>query len=820
MLSNQYTISQVQQIINAEGIIIQDYAINTLLTDSRRINNPAEGLFFALSGRRNGHEFVAEAYAAGVRNFVVKQGPEIKVPEANFLIVADVLTALQTLAAYHRNRFDIDVIGITGSNGKTIVKEWLYQLLSVDKNVVRNPKSYNSQIGVPLSVWQIGEKNNLGIFEAGISTTNEMNKLEAIIKPTIGVLTHIGPAHDEGFESRRQKVLEKLLLFKNCRLLIHNYDQLMDFKDDIPAKNCFTWSTRFKIADLYVFSETVIAKNFYLRAKFKGKEIECLIPFLDEASVENAIVCWATMLAMDYKPSEADKRIERLNAVSMRLELKTGINDCSVIDDSYNSDIQSLEIALNFLNQQNQHAKKTLILSDIFQSGLQPEVLYQQVADMVRIKKIDKFIGVGEALVKYQDYFSVPEKHFYPDTAEMLQHVRALNFREETILIKGSRSFEFERVSRLLVQKAHETILEINLNSLLGNLNFYRGKLKPGVKVMAMVKAFSYGSGTFEVANILQYNKVDYLAVAYIDEGVSLRKTGITLPIMVLNPEASAFDKLTEFRLEPVIYSFGLFDDFIKYAQEKNVLNYPVHLKIDTGMHRLGFENFEVEMLCDLLEENRYVHIQSVFSHLAASEASKHDEFTLKQISRFEKAFKQIEKVLGYKVIKHLCNTSGIVRWPAAHYDMVRLGIGLYGVDSATSATDTGLQPIASLKTSVAQVKKVISGETISYGRSGSLPKDGKIATVRIGYADGYLRAFGNGVGKMMVKGVLAPTVGNITMDMCMIDVTGLDVKEGDEVIIFNDQQRIEDLATQIGTIPYEILTNVSQRVKRVYFYE
>jgi alanine racemase len=820
MPSNQYPIKEIQQIIGAGGTVIKDYTINTLLTDSRRINNPPEGLFFALSGRRNGHEFIAEAYAAGVRNFVVKQGPEINLPEANFLIVADVLSALQTLAAYHRSRFNLEVIGITGSNGKTIVKEWLYQLLCADKNIVRNPKSYNSQIGVPLSVWQINDKNNLGVFEAGISTTGEMKRLEAIIKPSIGVLTHIGPAHDEGFEDRDQKVVEKLALFDNCRLLIHNYDQLVDFKDHIHAQTCFTWSTNFKQADLYVFSETVIAKNFYLRAKYKGKEIECLIPFLDEASVENAIVCWATMLALDYKAIEADKRIERLNAVSMRLELKTGINDCSVIDDSYNSDIQSLEIALNFLNQQNQHTKKTLILSDIFQSGLQPDVLYKQVAEMISIKKIDKFVAVGPALMAHQDYFNIPEKHFYPDTDAMLQHLRTLSFKEETILIKGSRSFEFERISRALAQKAHETVLEINLNALLNNLNFYRSKLKPGVKIMAMVKAFSYGSGTFEVANILQYNKVDYLAVAYIDEGVALRKTGITLPIMVLNPEASAFDKLAEYKLEPVIYSFGLFDDYIKYAQDNNVLNYPVHLKIDTGMHRLGFESFEVETLCDLLEENPYVQVRSIFSHLVASESEQHDEFTLKQIMKFEKAFKQIEKVLGYKVIKHLSNTSGITRWPNAQYNMVRLGIGLYGIDAATKTTENGLQPIASLKTSVSQVKKVPAGETISYNRSGSLVKGGKIATVRIGYADGYLRAFGNGVGKMLVKGTLVPTVGNITMDMCMLDVSSVDVKEGDEVIVFNEQLRIEELATQIGTIPYEILTNVSQRVKRVYFYE
>ena len=820
MLSNHYQITAIKEIIGAEGTIVNENIVSTLLTDSRRITNAAEGLFFALSGRRNGHEFIAEAYAAGVRNFVVKQQTEIRMPEANFLLVDDVLTALQKLAAYHRSRFKLEVIGITGSNGKTIVKEWLYQLLSVDKNIVRNPKSYNSQIGVPLSVWQIDEKDELGIFEAGISTVDEMAKLEAIIKPAIGVLTHVGPAHDEGFTDRREKILEKLKLFEHCKLLVHNYDLLIDYKDDIKAKNKFTWSTKFNQADLYVFAETVISRNYYLRAIYKGKEIECLIPFMDEASVENAIVCWATMLAMGYGPVETDKRIEKLNPVSMRLELKNGINDCSVIDDSYNSDVQSLEIALNFLGQQNQHPKKTLILSDIFQSGLQQDVLYKQVAAMISDKKVDKFIGVGEALAKYGKDFDVPEKNFYNDTNTLLKHINALNFDNETILIKGSRSFEFERISQALTLKAHETVMEISLNALLNNLNFYRAKLKPGIKVMAMVKAFSYGSGTFEVANMLQYNKVDYLAVAYIDEGVALRQAGITLPIMVLNPEVSAFDKLVEHNLEPEIFSFNLLDEFVKYTQTHGLSNYPVHLKIDTGMHRLGFEDFEIDILCDMLEINRYIRVQSVFSHLVASDASEHDEFTRQQIKRFENAFKKIEKALGYKVIKHIANTSGITRWPQAQFDMVRLGIGLYGIDGAIPDGISGLQPVASLKTSVSQVRKVLANDTIGYNRNGKLSQNGTIATIRIGYADGYLRAFGNGVGKMLVNGKMAPTVGNISMDMCTLDVSNIDVKEGDEVIVFNEELKIEELAKEINTIPYEILTNVSQRVKRVYFYE
>ncbi|MEO8886169.1 MAG: bifunctional UDP-N-acetylmuramoyl-tripeptide:D-alanyl-D-alanine ligase/alanine racemase [Mucilaginibacter sp.] len=821
MLSNHYTITEVQQIINATGTIVNADTISTLLTDSRRINNPVGGLFFALSGRRNGHEFIAEAYATGVRNFVVKDGPEIKLADANILIVPDVLTALQQLAKHHRGQFDLQVIGVTGSNGKTIVKEWLYQLLFPDKNIVRNPKSYNSQIGVPLSVWQITASNNLGIFEAGISMPGEMERLEAIIQPSIGVLTHIGSAHDEGFADTDEKIREKLKLFKHCELFIHNYDQLLPYKADLPKTKCFTWSRSFKQADLYVFTETVIEKNYYLRAIFNGEEIECLVPFTDKASVENAIICWATMLAMGYKPAEADKRIERLTRVSMRLELKNGINDCSIIDDSYNSDIQSLEIALNFLNQQNQHEKNTLILSDIFQSGLPEDELYKQVAQLVKAQKIGRFIGVGEALVKYQDYFEVPEKYFYTDTVALLNHLNTHAFKEETILIKGSRKFEFERVSRALTQKAHETVMEINLNAMVNNLNYYRSKLQPGVKLMAMVKAFSYGSGTFELANVLQYHKVDYLAVAYIDEGVSLRQTGINMPIMVLNAEPSAFDKLIKYKLEPVLYSFNLFDEFIKFAQNRDVLNYPIHLKIDTGMHRLGFEITDIGILADLLEQNKYIRVISVFSHLASSEAEEHDDFTLQQITGFKEACTEIEEALGYPVIKHILNTSGISRWPGAQFDMVRLGIGLYGVDAAIPGDENALQPISSLKTNISQIKKVPAGDTVGYSRNGAMPKGGKIATVRIGYADGYVRAFGNGVGKMLINGTLVPTIGNISMDMTMLDISAVpDIDEGDEVIVFNDQVKIEELAKQIGTIPYEILTNISQRVKRVYFYE
>ena len=820
MHGKPYPISEIKRILNAGGQLQQEYLISALITDSRRPGNAAEGLFFALSGRRDGHDFIMEAYQAGVRNFIVSKQQEPELQGANFLLVDNVTYALQSLVAWHRGQYSLPVIGITGSNGKTTVKEWLYQLMAPDRNIVRNSKSYNSQIGVPLSVWQIDKQNNLGIFEAGISTAGEMERLESVIKPNIGILTHIGPAHDEGFNNRHQKISEKLSLFKNSRVIIGNHEVLSNYQSELAGKTVFTWSNASNTASLYIYQQETVSGNMQLSAYFEGNEIESSIPFSDEASVENAITCWLALLAMGYSNDTIKQRMVSLSPVKMRLELKTGINNCSIIDDSYNSDIQSLEIALNFFGQQNQHIKKTLILSDIYQSGLADDDLYKQVAALVKAKNVNKFIGVGESISKHHTYFNINEKHFYNTTDDVINDLRELNFNNETILIKGSRPFEFELISQALVQKAHETVLEINLNGLISNLNFYRGKLKPGVKVMAMVKAFSYGSGTFEVANVLQYHKADYLAVAYIDEGVALRTAGIMLPIMVLNPEPSAFNKLNEFSLEPVIYSNSVLLDFIRFGVNNNIVDYPVHLKIDTGMRRLGFVIKELDILCKQIKDNPSMRVQSVFSHLAASESSRHDEFTFEQISLFELATRKIESEIGYTFIKHLCNTSAISRWPQAQYDMVRLGIGLYGIDSATPLTNSSLLPVASLKTSIAQVKSISAGETISYGRSGSLTKDGKIATVRIGYADGYLRAFGNGVGRMMVKGKFASTVGNITMDMCMLDISDIDAIEGDEVVVFNEAYRIELLAEQIGTIPYEILTNVSQRVKRIYFYE
>jgi len=819
MSESSYTIQQIAEQLNIGSFKVKyDTLISTLLIDSRSVISPETSLFFAIQAHRNGHEFISDAYASGIRSFVISDPAYADLyPDANFLLVNDVQEALQQLAAGHRSRFNLDVIAITGSNGKTVVKEWLYQLLAADFNIVRSPKSFNSQLGVPLSVWQISSEHTLGIFEAGISKSDEMTQLAAIIQPATGILTNIREAHAEGFASPKDKLLEKLKLFKDIKLFIYSPDYTTGVAvKDLPGERKFSWSTTVK-ADLEIlFVEPIKGRN-YIRARYKDEEIECLIPFSDRASVENGIICWATLLAMGYSPEEADLRLEKLTAVNMRLTLKHGINQCSVIDDSYSADISSLAIALDFLRLQNQHVMRTLILSDLYETGKSDKDLYTEIAGLLKQKQVGRLIGIGEHISAFAGLFEL-ESSFYESTQDFIQNFPAMHFSNETILVKGARRFEFERISKLLTQKIHDTVMEIDLNALANNLKFYKAKLKPGVKVMAMVKAFSYGSGSFEIANLLQYQKVDYLAVAYADEGISLRKAGITMPIMVMSPEPSAFEAIVKHKLEPELYNMDILKSFIDFLPDTQ-FSYPVHLKIDTGMHRLGFEEPDLPDLLPVLRLEEKIRIVSAFSHLAASEDAQQDEFTAYQLQRYNTMAATIRAELGYDFIRHISNTSAITRHPDAQLDMVRIGIGLYGFDSGIKG-NAGLHTVGVLKTTITQIKKVGPLETIGYGRRGSLPGGGTIATVKIGYADGYRRSFGNGVGKMLVNGKAAPTVGSIAMDMCMLDITGIDAKTGDEVIVFNDQLTIGDLAEQIGTIPYEILTNISQRVKRVYFYE
>ncbi len=815
-----YSITLIAEILQAKASLAQPKSIiRKLLTDSRTVIDPEGSLFFAVKAQRDGHHFIANAYENGVRNFVIveEKNDVLNHPDANFLLVKNVLSSLQLLSAYHRKASDLKVIGITGSNGKTIVKEWLYQLLANDFNIIRSPKSFNSQIGVPLSVWQITEDHNLGIFEAGISTKDEMEPLAKIISPNIGILTNINEAHAEGFESKKEKLTEKLKLFQSADLFIYAPEYIDGIPEDqLPGKTKFTWSTT-AAADLHInFIEPIEGKN-YIRASYKDQEIECLIPFSDKASVENGIICWATLLAMGYTPEEADLRLEKLSPISMRLELINGIENCSLIDDSYSADISSLAIALDFLNQQNQHPKKTLILSDIYETGKSNEVLYEEIAALLTQKNLNRLIGIGPNISSFADKFKM-EATYYENTQDFIAKLPAIHFANETILVKGARRFEFGRISKLLTQKIHDTVLEINLNALASNLQFYRSKLDFGVKVMAMVKAFSYGSGSFEIANLLQYHKVDYLAVAYADEGIALRKAGITLPIMVMSPEPSAFEAMINHQLEPEIYNISILNSFLNFLPAY-IENFPIHLKFDTGMHRLGFEKLDIPALKEILKNNNAIKVVSIFTHLVASDDEIHDQFTEQQLLEFSNLYNEISQVIVGEPIKHVLNTSGITRWPKAQMEMVRIGIGLYGFDSALKE-NKGLLTVAILKTTVTQVKELKPGETVGYSRKGIMPLGGKIATVKIGYADGYNRNFGNGVGKMSINGRLVPTIGSICMDMCMLDVTGLHVKTGDEVIVFDSQHTIVDLAKETNTIPYEILTNISQRVKRVYFYE
>ncbi|SFG89224.1 bifunctional UDP-N-acetylmuramoyl-tripeptide:D-alanyl-D-alanine ligase/alanine racemase [Pedobacter insulae] len=815
----QYSIKYIAQILKGKAFLPNpNVCIENLLTDSRTLVSPAKSLFFAFSAKRNGHEFISHAYQNGVRNFVISDENYVeKYEEANFIVVDDVLKALQNIASFHRAQFNLQVVGITGSNGKTIVKEWLYQLLTADFNIVRSPKSFNSQIGVPLSVWQIAEVHSLGIFEAGISTSGEMQALAAVIHPTIGILTNIGEAHAAGFESKRHKLKEKLKLFEEVELFIYapEYTSTLEISE-LPGKKKFSWSTK-EPADLHIQHIETKKEESYIEASYQGAQISCTIPFTDKAALENAIICWATLLALDYSPAEASIRLDRLTGVNMRLALINGIENCSIIDDSYSADISSLAIALDFLNLQNQHPKRTLILSDLYETGKRTKDLYTEIAALLQQKKVDHLIGIGPDISAFANLFKL-EASFYQNTQEFIRNWQALHFNNETILIKGARKFEFERISKLLTLKIHDTVLEINLNALAENLQFYRSKLKPGVKTMAMVKAFSYGSGSFEIANLLQYQKVDYLAVAYADEGIALRRGGISLPIMVMSPEPSAFEALVKYRLEPELYDVNILKSFINFLPDEKA-GFKVHIKLDTGMHRLGFGKEELPELINLLLGTEKLKIESIFTHLVASDQAKHDDYTMSQILAFSTAYQEITTRLKYFPLKHVLNTSGITRWQDAQMDMVRIGIGLYGFDNALPA-NKGLQAVAVLKTTVTQVKNINAGETVGYGRLGNMPKGGSIATVKIGYADGYSRKFGNGVGKMLINGQLVPTIGSICMDMCMLDVTGIKVNIGDEVVVFNHQHTIVDLAEQIDTIPYEILTNVSQRVKRVYFFE
>ena len=809
-----YTIEKITTLIGARRIGNADAQIGWLLTDSRSLSFPEETLFFALKTARNdGHRYIEDLYRRGVRNFVVESealtshlSSLTSYTDANFLVVPSPLAALQRLAERHRDEFDIPIVGITGSNGKTMVKEWLYQLLSPSMNVTRSPKSYNSQIGVPLSVWLLNEQTQVGVFEAGISELGEMESLRDIIQPTIGVLTNIGSAHQENFRTLEEKCMEKLKLMQDAQVIVYNAD------DDLVSR-CIR------------------------RAGFKGKKIgwrredmmgRYQFPFTDEASLQCSCACVAVAEYLGVTPEVLAQRLANLEPVAMRLEVKEGQHGCLLINDSYNSDINSLDIALDFMARRQQgqqtshpspltsHLSKTLILSDIFQSGMSSYNLYREVNNLCMERGVNKLIGIGKEIGSQRGVFSVPQKSFFATTEAFLQSDDFRQLHDEMILIKGARVFGFDRISEQLEQKVHETILEVNLNAVVDNLNYYRSFLKPETKLVCMVKADAYGAGAVEVAKTLQDHRVDYLAVAVADEGVTLRQNGITQNIMIMNPEMTAIKTMFDYDLEPEVYSFRLLDALIHAAEKQGITGWPVHIKLDTGMHRLGFDpEKDMDELIHRLRHQNAVIPRSVFSHFVGSDSDDFDNFSAMQFKKFDEGSRKLQSAFSHKILRHMDNSAAIEHFPERQLDMCRLGLGLYGVDPRDNRM---LHTVSTLKTTILQLRNVPKDETVGYSRKGVLTRDSVIAAIPIGYADGLNRHLGRGACYCLVNGQKAPYVGNICMDVAMIDVTDIDCKEGDSVEIFGEHLPVTVLSDVLETIPYEVLTGVSGRVKKVYY--
>ena len=824
-----YTIEKITTLIGARRYGTADANIGFLLTDSRSLCFPEETLFFAIKSERNdGHKFITSLYDRGVHNFVVTTVPDDydkRYPEANFLKVTNTLEALQRLAERHRDEFNIPIVGITGSNGKTVVKEWLYQVLSPDCFVTRSPRSYNSQIGVPLSVWLMDDDTQVGIFEAGISEPGEMLALRDIIQPTIAVLTNLGAAHQENFASMEEKCKEKLILFHDAPTIVYNADddtvKGVVENSDYKGEKLY-WSVKDKKAPMYIDKvtkgETTTTIAYIYNNVSKNVVGQFSIPFIDDASIEDAIVTALVALRLGVDADKLSERMGRLEPVAMRLEVKEGRHGCTLINDSYNSDINSLDIALDFMNRRPDHQgrRRTLILSDIQQSGLAPADLYREVSRLAKERGVEKFIGIGPVISANANLIDIEEKFFFNSVSSFLDSTVFRTLRDEVILIKGARQFGFDQITDQLVEKVHETVLEVNLNAVVANLNHYRSFMKPETKLVCMIKADAYGAGSVEIAKTLQDHRVDYLAVAVADEGATLRRNGITSNIMIMNPEMSAFKTMFDYDLEPEVYSFRLLDALVKAAEKEGITGWPVHIKLDTGMHRLGFDpEKDMEKLIDKLKHQNAVIPRSVFSHFVGSDDDKFDDFSAHQFALFDKGSKELQAAFDHKILRHIDNSAGIEHFPERQLDMCRLGLGLYGIDSRNNHI---IHNVSTLKTTILQLRNVPAGDTVGYSRKGKIDHDSVIAAIPIGYADGLNRHLGNRHCYCLVNGKKAEYVGNICMDVAMIDVTGIPCKEGDSVEIFGDDLPVTVLSDALDTIPYEVLTGISNRVKRVYF--
>ena len=821
----QYSLEKIAALTGAQRFGRTEAQIDRLLTDSRSLAFPETTLFFALRTRKgDGHQYIPDLYRRGVRSFVVATLPAdyaVQFPEAAFLRVLSPLKALQRLAERHREEYELPVVGITGSNGKTLVKEWLYQVLSPTMHVTRSPRSYNSQVGVPLSVWLLDERSQAAVFEAGISQPGEMAALRAIVQPTVGIMTNIGQAHQENFSSIEEKCMEKLSLFADTAALVYDADDAV-VAQGVEAMGYrgkrLCWSRQQASVYLYVKQVAEVEGGLRLTYVWRGRTCTANLPFRDEASLQNACHCLTAALYLGLTPDEVGERLSRLEPIAMRLEVRRGVRGCVLINDSYNSDVNSLDIALDFLHRRSESAGGTgrvLILSDILQSGVEPAELYDRVAQMVAARGVEQLIGVGPAITAEGRRFSIPS-HFFPTTEALMESGLLATLRGSTVLLKGARGFGFEQISSQLSERVHETTLEVNLEALAANLDYYRSFMQPATRMVCMVKASGYGVGSVEIAKTLQERGVDYLAVAVADEGVELRRAGITAGILIMNPEMSTLSTLFEYHLEPEVYSFALLEALIRAAGREGVTGFPIHIKLDTGMHRLGFDpRRDMPVLIDRLLHQNGLSVRSVFSHFVGSDSPDFDAFSRQQYRLFREGADQLTAAFPHHILRHICNSAGIERFPERHLDMVRLGLGLYGIDPID---ERALHPVATLRTTILQIHDVPAGDSVGYSRRTVLDRPSRIAAIPIGYADGLDRRLGNRVGYCLVGGRRAPYVGNICMDVSMIDVTDIPCSEGDSVEIFGEHLPVTEISRLLGTIPYEVLTGVSDRVKRVYY--
>ena len=821
-----YTTSQIAAMLGAKTSSAANLPVSHLLIDSRSLIDPAETMFFAITTATNdGHRYIAELYENGVRAFVVNRVPEemhLK-SDAVFIQVPDVTRALQTIAAAHRSAFHGSVIGITGSRGKTTVKEWLYQLLADDFSIVRSPRSFNSQIGVPLSVWEITEGTELAIIEAGVSRQGEMKTLRPIIRPEIGVITNINSEHAEGFRSLQQKAEEKAALMSECRSLVYCLDE-QPIRDAI-AKTChprqtMAWSRLDPLAPLYIYVINHKESSTELTYIYGEESSSLTLPFTAWSDLQNALHCLGVMLCLGIDRERIARSMATLTPIRTRLNVIEGVNDCLLIYDSYTSDLHSLAPAIDFMSRRHTgHRTTTLILSDVMHETMAPQKLYQAVAKLLRQRKINRLIGIGEEFMKWSKYFDA-DSTFYPDTATFLAEVSPSDFGSELILIKGAPRFHFDMIADMLEARQHETMLEVNLDSMVHNFNVFRSMVRPTTGIVCMVKASGYGAGSYEVAKTLQSQGAAYLAVAVMDEGVDLRRAGITMPIMVLNPKVVNYRTLFAYNLEPEVFSLDVLHELIREGEKYGITDYPVHIKVDTGMHRLGFTEKDIPQLIEVLRHQKVVRPESIFSHLAAADCPEMDSYTLEQFRLFDTYCDQIQSAFNHRILRHILNSTGISRFPEHQHDLVRLGICLYGIPTMDDGSQSDLIQVSTLTTSIISIKEWPAGTTIGYSRRGVCRRDSRIATIPIGYADGINRHLGNGGMNVYVNGTLCPTIGNICMDACMIDITDADCQVGDRVEIFGPNIPVETIARTLDTIPYEVLTSVSTRVKRIYFRE